>query len=173
MIVDLHGSLIHLNILKSIIILRLKNIWNPRFYNILLEKSVRCVKCYGPVTAGFPAEPGRPGDLNIICPVLEIAWNLSPKVRKPGQNKKLSRKPGLLRYTFQYYIETISSKFCDFRTRLASAFWCKNSLQYNLENGFFDLDKTWNLLAKKTGNPEWDKDGSYNSLKTWGWMDYI
>ncbi len=33
---------------------------------------------------GFPAEPGS----------LEIAWNLSQKVRKPGQNKKFSRKPG-------------------------------------------------------------------------------
>ncbi len=34
--------------------------------------------------AGFPAEPGN----------LEIDWNLSQKVRKPGQNKKFSRKPG-------------------------------------------------------------------------------
>ncbi len=44
---------------------------------------------------------------------------------------------------------------CDFRTPLTSAFWCKNYSQYNLENGFFDLDKTWretwNVLAKKQG----------------------
>ncbi len=25
-------------------------------------------------------KPGKPGDLNLICPGLEIAWNLSPKV---------------------------------------------------------------------------------------------
>ncbi len=52
----------------------------------------------------------------------------------------------MLRYTiFQYYIETIFSKFfyCEFRTPLASAFWGKNCSQFNLENGFFDLDKTW------------------------------
>ncbi len=42
----------------------------------------------------FPAEPGKPADLNIICPGLEIAWNLSQKVRKPGQNKNFNRKPG-------------------------------------------------------------------------------
>ncbi len=42
-----------------------------------------------------------------------MAWNLSQKVRKPGQNKKFNRKPRMLRYkTFQYYIETIFSKFC-------------------------------------------------------------
>ncbi len=47
--------------------------------------------------AGFPAEPGnlkKPGDLNFICPGPDIAWNLSQKVRKPGQNKKFTRKPG-------------------------------------------------------------------------------
>ncbi len=44
---------------------------------------------------------------------LEIVWNLFQKVRKPGQNKTFCRKPGMLRYTtFQYYIETIFSKFC-------------------------------------------------------------
>ncbi len=43
---------------------------------------------------GFPAEPGKPGDLNFICPGLEVAWNLSQKVKRPGQNKKLNRKPG-------------------------------------------------------------------------------
>ncbi len=42
----------------------------------------------------FPVEPGKPGDLNFICPGPEIAWNLIQKVRKPGQNKKFSRKPG-------------------------------------------------------------------------------
>ncbi len=42
--------------------------------------------------SGFPVEPGKPGDLNIIS--LEIDWNLSQKVRKPGQNKKCNRKPG-------------------------------------------------------------------------------
>ncbi len=58
-------------------------------------------------------EPGKPGALNSICPVLEITWNLSQKVRKPGQNKKFIKKPGMLRYTtFQYYIETMFSKFC-------------------------------------------------------------
>ncbi len=61
-------------------------------------------------------KPGKHGDLNFICPGSEIAWNLSKKVRKPGQNKKFCRKPvskpGMLRYTkFQYYIETIFSKF--------------------------------------------------------------
>ncbi len=39
-------------------------------------------------------KPGKPGDLNIICPGPEMAWNLSQKVRKHGQNKKFSRKPG-------------------------------------------------------------------------------
>ncbi len=39
-------------------------------------------------------KPGKPGDLNIICPGLEIAWNLFQKVRKLGHNKKFSRKPG-------------------------------------------------------------------------------
>ncbi len=38
-------------------------------------------------------KPEKPGDLNIIYPGLEIAWNLSQKVRKPRQNKKFSRKP--------------------------------------------------------------------------------
>ncbi len=40
--------------------------------------------------SGFPVEPGKPGDLNFICPGPEIAWNLSQKVRKPGQNKKFN-----------------------------------------------------------------------------------
>ncbi len=43
---------------------------------------------------GFPAEPGKPGDLNFICPGPEIAWNLSQNVRKPGQNKTISKKHG-------------------------------------------------------------------------------
>ncbi len=42
---------------------------------------------------GSQWKSGKPGDLNIICPGLEIAWNLSPKVRKPWQNKKFNRKP--------------------------------------------------------------------------------
>ncbi len=41
---------------------------------------------------GFPAEPGKPGDLNFIFPGPEMACNLSQNVRKPGQNKKFSRK---------------------------------------------------------------------------------
>ncbi len=41
-----------------------------------------------------PSGTWKSGDLNITCPGLEIAWNLSQKVRKPGQNKKFSRKPG-------------------------------------------------------------------------------
>ncbi len=32
---------------------------------------------------------------------------------------------------------------CNFRTSLVSAFWYHNYPQYNLENGLFDLDKTW------------------------------
>ncbi len=39
-------------------------------------------------------KPGKPGDLIFFCPGPEISWNLSQKVRKPGQNKKVSRKPG-------------------------------------------------------------------------------
>ncbi len=59
----------------------------------------------------------KPGKMNFICPGPEIAWNLFQKVRKPGQNKKYSRKHGyklgMLRYkTVQYYIETIFPKFC-------------------------------------------------------------
>ncbi len=42
------------------------------------------------IYTGFLAEPGKPGDLNFICPGPEIAWNLIQNVRKPGQNKKLS-----------------------------------------------------------------------------------
>ncbi len=61
---------------------------------------------YVMITLGFPAEPGKPGDLNFFYPGPEIAWNLSEKVRKPGQNMKFSIKPGMLRYTtFQYYIQ--------------------------------------------------------------------
>ncbi len=42
-----------------------------------------------------------------------MAWNLSQKVRKPGQSKKFCKKLGNLRYTkFHYYIETIFSMFC-------------------------------------------------------------
>ncbi len=94
---------------------------------------------------------GKPGDFNIICPGLEIAWNLSPKNQKTWTKQEILQKtwikPGMLRYTtFQYYIENFFFQvlyFCDFREPLVSAFWCKNYLQYNLENGFFDLDKTW------------------------------
>ncbi len=39
-------------------------------------------------------KPGKPGDMNFICPGPEMAWNLSQKVRKPRQNKKFSRTPG-------------------------------------------------------------------------------
>ncbi len=41
-----------------------------------------------------PSGTWKLGDLNIICPGLEIAWNLCQKVRKPGQNKKFSRISG-------------------------------------------------------------------------------
>ncbi len=68
-------------------------------------------------------KPGKAGDFNFICPGQEMAWNLSQKVRKPGQNKKFSRKPGMLRYKkFQYYIETIFSMFCS-RANLEHL-WC-------------------------------------------------
>ncbi len=39
-------------------------------------------------------KPGKPGDLNLICLGPDMAWNLSPKVGKPGQSKKFSKKPG-------------------------------------------------------------------------------
>ncbi len=29
-------------------------------------------------------KPGKPGDMNFICPGPEIAWNLLKTVRKPG-----------------------------------------------------------------------------------------
>ncbi len=58
-------------------------------------------------------KPGKPGDLNFIYPDPEMDWNLSQKVRKLGQNKAFSIKPGMLRYTkFQYHIETMFSIFC-------------------------------------------------------------
>ncbi len=33
-------------------------------------------------TAGFPAEAGKPGYFNFICPGPEIAWILPPKSEK-------------------------------------------------------------------------------------------
>ncbi len=61
----------------------------------------------------YSREPGKPGDLNLICPGPEIAFNLSQNVRKPRQNKKFSIKPGMLRYAkLQYYIQTNFSTFC-------------------------------------------------------------
>ncbi len=65
--------------------------------------------------AGFPTEPGKPGDLKIISPGLKIAWNLSPKVTKQEIYQKAWIKPGMLQTytTFQYYIELLyMSKFC-------------------------------------------------------------
>ncbi len=44
--------------------------------------------------SGYPVEPGKPGDLNCISPGPEMAWKLPQKVRKPGQHKRFSRKPG-------------------------------------------------------------------------------
>ncbi len=98
----------------------------------------------------FPSGIWKPGDLNFVCPAPEIAWNLSQNMRKPGENKKLSRKtikPGML---LKIYISILYwDKFfqdlysCDFRMPLVSAFWCQNCLHYNLENDPFDLDKTW------------------------------
>ncbi len=41
-----------------------------------------------------PSGSWKPGDLNSICPGLEIVWNLPKKYEQPGQNKKFSRKPG-------------------------------------------------------------------------------
>ncbi len=56
-----------------------------------------------------------------------------------------------LRYTtFQYYIET---KFCAPVNLVSSSVWCKNCLNYKLENGHFDLDKTWNVMAE---NKNWE-----------------
>ncbi len=58
---------------------------NPLYHFFMSEK------CHDKPTTRVPSgtwKPGKPGDLNIICPGLEIAWNLSQKVRKPGQNKK-------------------------------------------------------------------------------------
>ncbi len=64
----------------------------------------------------------------------------------------------MLRYTtFQYYIETIFFKFCtpvNLEHHWRLPFGAKFVCNINLENGFFDLDKTWNVLAKTTGNPE-------------------
>ncbi len=73
-----------------------------------------------------------------------------------SESPRWVKSSGMLRYTiFQYYIKTNVSKFfysCDFRTPLVSAaIWCKNCLQYNLENGFFDLEITWKFLPKKLG----------------------
>ncbi len=38
--------------------------------------------------------PGKPGDMNFICPGPEITWNLPKQVGKPGPKRKLSRKHG-------------------------------------------------------------------------------
>ncbi len=123
----------------------------------------RCICIYRVPSGTW--KPAKSGDLNIICPGLEIAWNLSPKVRKPEQNKKTLAEN--LDKTWNVKIYNISILYrdnffqvfysCDFRTHLASAFWCKNCLQYNLENGFFDLDKPGDnleFLGKKNGNPD-------------------
>ncbi len=89
-------------------------------------------------------KPGKPGDLNFICPGPEIVWNLSQKVRKPGQSKKFRRKKPLDK-TWNVKIYNISMLYsgnfsqmlycCDFRTSLVSSFWCHNCPHYNLENG--------------------------------------
>ncbi len=89
----------------------------------------------------------------------EIAWNLSQKVRKPEQNKKFSRKPGTLRYTtFQYYIETIFSKFCTrvilehlWHLPFGAKIVCNITWRIAFGPGQ-NLDITWNVLAKTTGN---------------------
>ncbi len=96
---------------------------------------------------------------NFICPGPEIAWNLSQKVRKSGQNKKFSRKPGLksgmLRYAkLQNYIETILFTFCTANLEcLWSAFWYQTCLHYNLENDLFGLEITWNFITKINWEP--------------------
>ncbi len=61
----------------------------------LIEKIMGVFHCN--VRHGIPSrtwKPGKPGDLNCICPGPEMAWNLSQNVRKPGQNKTFSRKTG-------------------------------------------------------------------------------
>ncbi len=67
-------------------------------HRIATNNGVEQQTCTTHTLTGFPAEYGKPGDLNFICPGTEIAWNLSQNVRKPGQNSKFSRKPGMLRY---------------------------------------------------------------------------
>ncbi len=52
-----------------------------------------------------------------------MAWNLSQKVRKPGQNQTYIIKPEMLRFTkFQYYIETMFSTFCT--PVILERLWC-------------------------------------------------
>ncbi len=88
---------------------------------------------------------------NLICPGPEIAWNLSQKVRKPGQNKKFCRKPGMLRYTkFQYYIETIFSRFCT--PVNLECLWCLPfgaNIVHTKNLEFYDLNKLETLVHVK------------------------
>ncbi len=71
----------------------------------------------------------------------------------------------MLRYTmFQYYSGNYFQVlyYCDFRTSLLSVFWCQNSPHYNLENNLFDLDITWNFMAKITENLVLQYEGTYH-----------
>ncbi len=69
------------------------------------------------LVSGFPAELGKPGDLNFICPGPETVWNLSQKVEKNWTKQEISQttwiKPGMSRYTkFQFYIENFLIILC-------------------------------------------------------------
>ncbi len=72
---------------------------------------------------------------------LEISQNSNKTCTKQEIEQKTWIKPGLLKIHnisilyWDNFVEILCS--CDFRTPLASTFWCRNCLQYNLENGFY------------------------------------
>ncbi len=64
-------------------------------------------------------------------------WEILEKIRHFAENMLKIYSISILYW--ENFVQDLCSS--DFRTPLASAFWCKNCPYYNLENGHFDLDK--------------------------------
>ncbi len=65
-----------------------------RVHNDLTKKAAMGKLMMMTMMMRVPSQTWKPGDLNYICPGPETAWNVPQKVRKPGQNRKFSRKHG-------------------------------------------------------------------------------
>ncbi len=94
----------------------------------------------------------------------EAAWNLSQNIRKPGQNKKFSRKSGMFkRYTtFQYYVEMIFPKF--FTPAILECIWhlplWPSYLHFNLNNDLLKLCTNWiGGTFQNLANHQWPGPG--------------